>query len=44
MQLGCLEKIQPTNSKDKTTYILEMGSMDIAGHEVQNLDEQFLHV
>lgn len=42
--MGTLEKVDPASTKDKAHYILEMGTMDISGFEVKDLNETFLHV
>lgn len=44
VQLGNLQKVNPAITKDKANYILEMGTMDISGFEVKDLNETFLHV
>lgn len=31
-------------TKNKATHILEMGSMDLSGFEVEKLDESFVHI
>ncbi len=44
IHLGSLVKVDPIIAKNNSSYVLEMGLMDLSGFEVQNLDEILLHV